>query len=300
MIQKKILVIGSLNMDQVTQVDHTPRVGETVMGSGLHLNPGGKGANQAVAMGKLGADVKMIGMVGSDASGTELKMNLSKMGVIDAVDATDLAPTGTAWIMVNADADNSIVVIEGANGVLKPEHVHASWFDGIDIVVLQLEIPYETVKAALQIAKSLGKLTVLNPAPAKALDVDMLSNVDILVVNETEFERVSGVHYTGSESLIAGYEKLGIKQLVLTLGKDGAIHYDGVTSTQVPARVVKAVDTTAAGDSFIGGMLYAYSRGSSMAEALEFATEVAAFTVTKLGAQSALPSMADLEERRKF
>ena len=300
MKQKRILVIGSLNMDQVTRVDHTPRVGETVMGGGLHLNPGGKGANQAVAMGKLGADVTMIGMVGSDASGAELKMNLSNMGVLDAVSVTDSAPTGTAWIMVNANADNSIVVIEGANGELKPEHVHASWFDGIDIVVLQLEIPYETVKTALQIAKSLGKLTVLNPAPAKVLDFDMLSNVDILVVNETEFERVSGVHYSGSESLISGYEKLGIKQLVLTLGKDGAIYYDGVTATQVPARVVKAVDTTAAGDSFIGGMLYEYSRGASMAEALTFATEVAAYTVTKLGAQSALPSMSDLEERRKL
>ncbi len=300
MMQKKILVIGSLNMDQVTQVERTPRVGETVMGSGLHLNPGGKGANQAVAMGKLGADVTMIGMVGSDASGNELKMNLANMGVVDAVRVTDSAPTGTAWIMVNADADNSIVVIEGANGELMPEHVQESWFDGIDIVVLQLEVPYDTVKTALQIAKSLGKLTVLNPAPAKALDFEMLSNVDILVVNETEFERVSGVHYTGPESLIAGYEKLGIKQLVLTLGKDGAIYYDGVASTQVPARVVKAIDTTAAGDSFIGGMLYEYSRGASMAEALTFATEVAAFTVTKLGAQSALPSMADLEERRKI
>lgn len=300
MTQKRILVIGSLNMDQVTRVDHTPRVGETVMGGGLHLNPGGKGANQAVAMGKLGADVTMIGMVGSDASGSELKMNLSNMGVLDAVSVSDSAPTGTAWIMVNADADNSIVVIEGANGELKPEHVHVSWFDGIDIVVLQLEIPYETVKTALQIAKSLGKLTVLNPAPAKALDFDMLSNVDILVVNETEFERVSGVHYSGSESLISGYEKLGIKQLVLTLGKDGAIYYDGVATTQVPARVVKAIDTTAAGDSFIGGMLYEYSRGASMAEALTFATEVAAYTVTKLGAQSALPSMSDLEERRKL
>ena len=287
MTQKKILVIGSLNMDQVTQVNRTPKVGETVMGSNLHLNPGGKGANQAVAMGKLGADVKMIGMVGSDASGTELKMNLSNMGVIDDVSVTDLAPTGTAWIMVGADADNSIVVIEGANGELKPEHVNASWFEGVDIVVLQLEIPYETVKIALKMAKELGKFTILNPAPAKALDCVLLSYVDMLVVNETEFEIVSNVHYKDMNTLIAGYTKLGIKQLVLTLGKDGAIYYDGETATQVPARVVKAVDTTAAGDSFIGGMLYEYSRGASMAEALAFATEVAAFTVTKLGAQSA-------------
>lgn len=300
MSQKKILVIGSLNMDQVTQVDHTPRVGETVMGSGLHLNPGGKGANQAVAMGKLGADVKMIGMVGSDASGSELKLNLSKMGVVDAVSVTDSAPTGTALIMVGADADNSIVVIEGANGALKPETVNESWFDGVDIVVLQLEIPYETVKKSLEMAKKLGKLTVLNPAPAKALDSDLLSNVDLLVVNETEFECVSGVHYTNLDSLKAGYEKLGIKQLVLTLGKKGATYYDGIMVTHVPAMSVKAIDTTAAGDSFIGGLLYEYSRGTSMLEALEFATEVAAFTVTKLGAQSALPSMADLMERRKL
>ena len=227
-------------------------------------------------------------------------MNLSNMGVIDDVSVTDLAPTGTAWIMVGADADNSIVVIEGANGELKPEHVNASWFEGVDIVVLQLEIPYETVKIALKMAKELGKLTILNPAPAKVLDCDLLSYVDMLVVNETEFEIVSNVHYKDMNTLKAGYTKLGIKQLVLTLGKDGAIYYDGETTTQVPAKVVKAVDTTAAGDSFIGGMLYEYSRGTTMEQALKFATEVAAFTVTKLGAQSALPSMVDLEERRKL
>lgn len=300
MTQKNILVIGSLNMDQVTQVDHTPRVGETVMGSGLHLNPGGKGANQAVAMGKLGANVKMIGMVGSDAHGAELKMNLSKMGVIDAIGVTDLAQTGTALIMVGADADNSIVVIEGANGELKPERVEASWFEGVDIVVLQLEIPYETVKKSLEMAKKLGKLTVLNPAPAKALDSELLAHVDILVVNETEFEWVSGVHYTDLDALKAGYAKLGVKQLVLTLGKNGATYYDGETITHVPAMVVKAIDTTAAGDSFIGGLIYECSKGTSMVKALTFATEVAAYTVTKLGAQSALPSMADLEERRKL
>ena len=298
---KKILVIGSLNMDQVTRVQRTPKVGETVMGSGLHLNPGGKGANQAVAMGKLGAHVSMIGMVGDDANGSVLKANLTEMGVEDNVVVVQNVPSGTAIIMVNDDADNSIVVIEGANGKLLPYLVEEKWFDGHDIVVAQLEVPYETVKQSFIKAKSLGKMTVLNPAPAKVLDDEILMVTDLLVVNETEFEVVSGVHWSNIEDLKKGFSRLKVKAIVLTLGKKGAYYYDGEHLIYTPARIVDAVDTTAAGDSFIGGLVVEISRGTEIEKAMSFATKVAAYTVTKIGAQNALPTREALknsDERR--
>ncbi|MDW7660944.1 MAG: ribokinase [Bacillota bacterium] len=298
--QKKILVIGSLNMDLVTQVEQTPRVGETVAGRGLIYNPGGKGANQAVAMGKLGADVTMVGMVGDDVSGEELKQNLAVMNVHDKVGLAADAPTGMALIMVNDNADNSIVVIEGANGNLKPEIVQKSWFDNMDILVMQLEVPMETVSKCMALARESGLFTVLNPAPAKVLSKELLNNLDLLVVNETEFETLSGTEFKDPQDLAHGYEMLGVKSIVLTLGENGAWYFDGDQLLHVPAYKVKAVDTTAAGDSFIGGLLTKISKGSSMKEALEFATEVAAFTVTRLGAQKSLPTLEELLERRKL
>lgn len=298
--QKKILVIGSLNMDLVTQVKHTPRVGETVTGRGLIYNPGGKGANQAVAMGKLGADVTMVGMVGDDSSGIELKDNLVAMNVHDKVDIVTDIPTGIAMIMVNDNADNSIVVIEGANGKLEPKMIQNSWFDDMDILVMQLEVPMETVSKCMALARESGLFTVLNPAPAKVLSKELLNNLDLLVVNETEFETLSGTEFKDPQDLAHGYEMLGVKSIVLTLGENGAWYFDGDQLLHVPAYKVKAVDTTAAGDSFIGGLMTKISKGSSMKEALEFATEVAAFTVTRLGAQKSLPTLEELLERRKL
>ncbi len=298
--QKKILVIGSLNMDLVTRVQHTPLVGETVTGRGLIYNPGGKGANQAVAMGKLGADVTMIGMVGDDASGAELKENLVAMNVHDKVTTVNGVPTGIAMIMVNENADNSIVVVEGANGKLLPEMVQNSWFNDMDILVMQLEVPMETVSKSMRLARESGLFTVLNPAPAKQLSKELLNYVDLLVVNETEFETLSGIGFEEAKDLNQGYEILGVKSIVLTLGEKGAWYYDGNQTLHVPAHKVKAVDTTAAGDSFIGGLMTQISKGLSIREALEFSTEVAAFTVTRLGAQKSLPTLEEILERRKL
>lgn len=287
---KRILVIGSLNMDQVTRVRRTPKVGETVMGSGLHSNPGGKGANQAVAMGKLGSDVTMIGLVGDDASGITLKANLKQMNVKDHVELLKGESTGTAIIMVNDDADNSIVVIEGANGKLSPDLVQEAWFEEVDILAAQLEVPYETVKKAFEVAKIKGVMTVLNPAPARPVDEAFMNVTDLLVVNETEFEVVTGRHWNNIDDLIWAHGHLGIKAILVTLGKKGAYHYDGNTLTFSAAKVVDAVDTTAAGDSFIGGFLSEYANGASIEDSMAFATLVAAYTVTKIGAQSALPT----------
>lgn len=294
MSMKKIVVVGSLNMDQVTRVHKTPKVGETVSGNGLHYNPGGKGANQAVALGMLGANVTMIGKVGNDSFGQQLKTNLSEMNVKDQVKVSEDASTGLAIIMVNDNADNSIVVIEGANGDLKPEEVNTGWFNEMEYVVVQLEIPIETVFEVLRQAKQLGKTTFLNPAPAKILSHELLTLVDYLVVNETEFEQISGIEFQAPQDLIAGYKKIGVENIILTLGTKGAWFYDGKNKFHTPAKVVKAVDTTAAGDSFIGGFIYELSKGNNVNQAMTFATEVAAFTVTKLGAQSAMPFLSEV------
>lgn len=291
MANKRILVIGSLNMDQVTKVAHTPRVGETVHGKGLYLNPGGKGANQAVAMGKLGGDVTMIGRVGDDSNGVELKKQLVDQNVKDHVQVVEGVATGLAMIMVNANADNSIVVIDGANGALTEDLVQEQWFDHQDIVVMQLETPVDTVLKALKMAKKLGKRTVLNPAPAKVLSRELLSYVDLLIVNETEFEVLSGLK---TDALSEGYAQLGVQEIVLTLGSEGARYYDGTSNLFVPAKRVDAVDTTAAGDSFIGGLVVALAKDAPVQEALEFATCVAAYTVTKFGAQNALPTLEEV------
>lgn len=289
----KILVVGSLNMDLVTKVEATPKIGETISGIGLELIPGGKGANQAVAMGKLGATVELIGVLGADGNGDILRANLNKMSVANnRIKVMKDAPTGLAIIMVNKSGDNSIVVIPGANAGLTPEDVKEDWFEDVSLVVCQLETPVETVEAVLKMAKKLGVKTILNPAPAKSLSNDLLSAVDLLVANETEFETLTGVIIETKEDLIKGYEilnALGVSELIVTLGSKGACYYNGESFLEVAAQRVKVIDTTAAGDSFIAGVCDSLARGHSMVDALEMGTKVAAITVTKFGAQSSLP-----------
>ncbi len=290
---KKVLVIGSLNMDIVTQVKKTPKVGETVFGQGLETFPGGKGANQAVAMGKLGTNVTMIGKVGDDAHGRELKENLTKVNVLDRTITCDVA-TGTAFIMVNEDGDNSIVVIGGANKELTPEEVSKEWFTDIDYVVMQNEIREETVNRVLEVAKELGKTTFYNPAPARNIEEKYISLIDYLVVNETEFEEISGINYVDDSSLKMALNKLKVKNILITLGSKGSKFYDGNTVIFKEAMVVKAVDTTAAGDSFIGGFICYLAQDKPIEECMEFATKVASYTVQRHGAQSAIPFLKDL------
>lgn len=296
----KILVVGSLNMDLVTKVKVTPKVGETLSGVGLEYIPGGKGANQAVAMGKLGANVEMIGAVGRDGNASILKDNLEKMHVKnDRIKEIDGVPTGVAMIMVNASGDNSIVVIAGANGELKTEDVKDEWFEDVSLLVCQLETPVQTVETVLKRAKALGVKTVLNPAPAKALSNDLLSAVDLLVPNETEFESLTGIAIESKEDMIKGYavlNALGITELIVTIGAKGAWYYDGHQFLEVAGRKVEAVDTTAAGDSFIAGVCDSLARGATVQEALEMGNKVASITVTRFGAQSSLPSRAEVEK----
>ncbi len=297
----KILVVGSLNMDLVTKVAVTPKVGETISGEGFDLIPGGKGANQAVAMGKLGATVELIGVLGADGNGDILRDNLNKMNVINnRIKVMPQTPTGVALIMVNESGDNSIVVIPGANAGLMPIDVKEEWFEGVSLVVCQLETPVETVEMVLKMAKKLGVKTILNPAPARALSNELLSAVDLLVPNETEFETLTGIFIKTEEDLKKGYQKLhqlGIKELLVTLGSKGSWYYNGEDFIEVAAQKVKAIDTTAAGDSFIAGVCDSLARGYSMTEALIMGNKVAAITVTRFGAQSSLPTREEVENQ---
>lgn len=296
---KKILVIGSINIDLVTNVEKTPRVGETVLGKEFLEFPGGKGANQAAAIGRLGGDVTMLGKVGDDAYGKFMKSAMEDSGVkTDYVVADETKTTGTALIMVNADGDNSIVVIPGANFGVLPEDITEELISEFDIVIGQLEVPVETLEKAFKIARSMDKMTILNPAPAKALSKAFLSTVSLLVPNETELEILTGITVKDDLSINESYLKLketGIKQIIVTLGSEGSVLVDSNGLKRFAAQSVKAVDTTAAGDSFIGGLATQLSMGESIDKSIEYATKVAAIAVTRMGAQSSLPYKEELE-----
>jgi ribokinase len=301
---KKVNVLGSLNMDLVTSVVHTPVVGETVIGKGLLQMPGGKGANQAAAIGKLGGAVSMIGRVGEDAFGEVLIDRLEMSGVETThVLKTENSETGTALITVNADGDNAIVVIPGANFRLTPSDVQETALDG-DYIVAQLEVPQETIAHAFRVAKQKAMITVLNPAPAATLDSDILKYCDFIIPNESEFMSLTGYDPHDEAGLEKGLTVLfeqGVGTVLITLGGDGVLLCDNAGGKMrrkaFPAQKVTPVDTTAAGDSFIGGMLYALCNGSDIEASIVFATKVAAVTVTRRGAQESLPTMAEVIER---
>jgi ribokinase len=297
-----ITVIGSLNMDLVTYVTRLPKIGETIIGRDFKQIPGGKGANQADAIAKLGVPVRMLGGVGDDAMSKVLLASLHQ----DGVDISQIARfedifTGIATITVDADGNNCIVVTPGANYRFFPENIQNLnvAIDDSNIVVTQLEIPLETVKYALQLAKKLGKTTILNPAPALELDDAFLSYVDILVPNETELEHLSGIAIQTETEIIAAAQIMiakGIKDVIVTIGDKGCIYVSASQCRTFPAYQVEVVDTTAAGDSFIGAMAVALSEGKTIEAAIPFAMAVAALTVTKKGAQSSLPYRHEVEE----
>lgn len=301
---KKILVIGSLNMDLVTNVKITPKVGETILGDGFLKIPGGKGANQAAAMGKLKSDVKMLGKVGNDGFGLELLNSLKSDGVdVENVGIVENTSTGIAMIMVNEDGDNSIVVVPGANFELRPSDITEELIKDCDIVVAQLETPIETIEKAFKMANQMGKITVLNPAPARVLSPELLANVSLLVPNETEFELLTGVNPITDELLFEGSKLLferGVKALIVTLGKEGSMYIDEHIHKKISSYDVTAVDTTAAGDSFIGGVVAKIAEGLNVMDSIEFATKVAAITVGRIGAQTSLPSLIDVENFKGY
>ena len=292
---QNILVVGSINMDLVTTTTKVPQMGETLFGTSFKQVAGGKGANQAVAIARLNAPVSMIGAVGDDLFGTSLLGGLQNDRVqCDAVQTTSHSASGIASITV-CDGDNSIIVTPGANFALTPEHIvqQKALYEQASIVVHQLETPLATVAASLELAHSLGKTTILNPAPAQKLSAQILANCDYLIPNETELQELTGLPTTTDQEVEVAAHVLisqGVKQLIVTLGSRGALYISTTDTIKYEAHKVAAIDTTAAGDSFIGGFSVALSEGKSVSEALDFARSVSALTVSAEGAQTSLPT----------
>ena len=301
-----IVVIGSINMDLVLRVPRMPLPGETLTGGAFRTIPGGKGANQAVACARLsgkvaagGQQVAMVGCVGDDAFGATLRAALVGDGIIDShITTLPGVASGIASILVDDNGQNSIVIAGGANDLLSPAHIDAAkeLIEQADIVVLQLETPMATVVHAIKLARSLGKTVVLNPAPAASLPAGVLELVDYLIPNEIEAAMLAGVSPEGADvkALAAALQKLGSDNVIITLGSKGvhAALYGG--DTTFPAEVVKAVDTTAAGDTFIGGFVAGLASGMDEAEAIQQGQRAAAWSVTKPGAQTSIPHLHEL------
>lgn len=292
-----ILVIGSLNADLVVRTPHFPQPGETISGGDLQIIPGGKGANQAVAAARLGTSVAMVGRVGKDSFGPFLLGSLKS----DAVDITNVitddCASGTAIIVVDANGQNSIVLSAGANGKVTPKDI-----DDLDItakfLLLQLEIPLETVIHAAKWAKQKGMVVILNPAPARELPDELIVHADYIIPNETELELLSSVpirSIASAEKAAKVLLKRGAKNVVVTLGSNGALIFSAKQATQVDAYKVNVVDTTAAGDAFIGGFASALIHGLKIEEAVKYANACGALAVTKFGAQPSLPTKADVD-----
>ena len=301
---KKICVIGSLNMDLVVNVDTMPKPGQTLLGGNFKEVPGGKGANQAVAMARLGGKVSMIGKVGNDSFGKTLINALNNDNVNTNHIHTANCSTGVAFITVDKNAQNAIVVAPGANFELSKDDIdkNIDCIKNSDIVVIQLETPLETVKYALQIAKDLNKYTILNPAPAIKLNDDIIKNVDLLTPNETELEIISEMKIESKDDINKAAKKMiekGIKELIVTLGSKGSLYINEEKSFFKSAYKVEAVDTTAAGDSFTGALAVALSNNKNIAEAMDFASKVGALSVMKEGAQSSLPTLKDVDNFRR-
>ena len=296
---KKICVIGSLNMDLVVNVDTMPKKGQTLIGSAFKEVPGGKGANQAVAMARLGGDIRMIGKVGKDSFGETLINQLKDDKVkVDYIHREDCS-SGVAMITVDKNAENSIVVAPGANFRVLEEDIDKciDAIDESDIVVLQLETPINTIKYALEKSKKLGKYTILNPAPAVKLEDNIIENVDLLTPNETELEILSGVKIESEDDIKKAAHVMiekGVKQLIVTLGSKGSLYIDKDNIKLRKPYKVEAIDTTAAGDSYTGALAVALAKNKDIDEAMDFATKVGALAVTKEGAQSSLPTMEDV------
>jgi len=299
----RIAVIGSLNMDLVVRAPRIPKPGETIIGThDLQMIPGGKGANQAYCSAKLGAEVAMIGRVGDDIFGEQLVNNLNKAGVNTHYIIQDIeASTGIAMIVVDESGQNSIVVSPGANGRVAPSDIsHAeAVFLSANLILLQLEIPLPTVIEAAQLAKKHGVKVLLNPAPAQKLPNELLSLIDIMIPNETEAAILSEYDVStdnGIKQAAAKLHQSGIKTIIMTRGSQGASLITENKITHFPAFPIKAVDTTGAGDAFVGSFAVAFAEGKSITSAIMFGNAAGALATIKPGAQPSMPSRDDLDK----
>ncbi len=290
---KNILTVGSINMDLVVNADKFPRPGETINGYKFSEIPGGKGANQAIAAKRMGANVKMIGAVGSDIYGNILLENLKKDGIDCCGISTKECCSGIAVITV-ADAENQIIVVSGANGVITTDDIQNAsvLFKWADIVLFQLEIPQEIVLTAARLAKENHAKVLLNCAPYQEISTELLSLTDILVANQTEATLLTGIELKTSENYKEAIQLLmdkGIERIVITLGNKGCIYNDGHNILRCNAYKVQAVDTTAAGDCFIGALGACCDDEISFSDTVSFASAASAISVTRAGASTSIP-----------
>jgi len=297
----RVFVAGSINMDVVATADRHPKVGETVAGKQVLYFPGGKGANQAVAAARLGAKTTLIGRLGKDAFGAELRTFLGAQGIdLGSVREAD-THSGTAIITV-AESDNTIVVIPGSNALVSAEDVAEVPLTKGDVAVSQFEIPLPTIAAFFARARGAGSTTLLNPAPAQKMSPELLALVDILVLNETELGFLAGVELSEDDSatrIIDVARKLQARQdqtICVTLGKRGVLALAASKELAVPGRAVKAVDTTGAGDCFVGALASQLAAGIALPAALAFANAAAAISVQRMGAGPSMPTAAEVTE----
>jgi ribokinase len=299
-MKKKVLIIGSSNTDMVVQTREFPKPGETVLGGTFLMNAGGKGANQAVAAARLGSDVRFVAKIGKDIFGQEARNGFVKEGldIQYLLETADFA-SGVALITVNANGENEIVVASGANMDLRPADLPDAIFDAVELMLIQLEIPLETIAFIIEQARKRNIKVILNPAPAVRLDQNLLKNIFLITPNETETEILTGIYPGDSEAVKSASEHLhhvGIENVIITLGNAGAYFSNAENAFFVPTPNVKAIDTTAAGDVFNGALLTALAMDKDWKTACAFACKAASISVTRAGAQSAAPYEYELND----
>ena len=298
---KKILVIGSSNIDLIATLDRFPEVGETIEGFSFQQEMGGKGANQALAAHRAGGEVVFISMLGDDSYGNNALKFFEQEGIdVSLSKKCKELPTGTAMIWVDQNGENSIVIIPGANKMLTPSYINSvrKAIEEADIIVLQMEIPYETVSTVCGVASQLGKQIILNVAPAYPVDDTILREIHILIVNQSEAETITGekINEIGEDAIVEKLLMKGVSNVILTLSSKGCLYKNSDETISVPAYKVKARDTTAAGDTFCGALAAALSKDKNINEALLFATAASALCVTRLGAQPSIPGEMEIED----
>lgn len=296
----KIIVIGSANTDMVVKAKKLPLPGETLLGGTFFMNAGGKGANQAVAAARLGGNVTLVTKVGNDIFGKQTVDSLKKEGInTDFVFVDDAAPSGTALIMVNEEGENCIVVAPGANANLLPADISIiKNINEAEIILMQLEIPMETIAAVAKIAKANHQKVIINPAPAQKLNDELLKGLFLITPNETEATLLTGIKVEDETTASPAAEvflKKGVQNVIITLGKQGAYFQNADLKIKIPAPIVKALDTTAAGDTFSGAISVALTEGKDWENAIKFAIEAASISVTRMGAQSSVPYRNEMD-----
>lgn len=295
-----IYVLGSINMDMVAVAPYMPQSGETLTANKYYSNAGGKGANQAVAIAKLGGNVKMIGKVGTDTYGKYMKDNLASYGVDVTNVSVSEGNSGIAMIIV-VDGDNRIIIDAGANGKVTNADVDEGLKNAKsgDILVMQLEIPLDVVVYASKIAKNKGMTVILNPAPAVPLPAELMQNVDIITPNETETQILTGISVDSEVELalaVKHFYQRGIKNVIITLGSRGSMVSYGNNIDIIESRKVKVIDTTSAGDTYVGAITVKLDSGADIVSACRFASVASSITVTREGASKSIPSMSEVEK----